>query len=109
MENQENVRTKEKTIRFFIPDEMKRPSFEEAAKKLQMQNKPLITDDWVAWKAERKEHGMFYSVSVDNDDVELIRAKKGRLFYCFSKLKINLPKDGNRETSGENVKGGGVH
>lgn len=94
------------TIRFFVPSGIKKPTFEEVAKKLQMQNHPLNTSDWIAWKAEDKENGTFYHVSADVSAIELIRAKAGRLFYYFSKIKVNLPKEpkgeGSQEESGEN-------
>lgn len=80
------------TIRFFIPDGVKKPTFDEVAKKLEQQNHPLTTNRWVAWKAEEKEDGIFYHVSVEEADIEFINTKNGRLFYCFTKIKINMPR-----------------
>lgn len=90
-------RVRRPTIRFFIPHGIKRPSFEEVTNKLQLQNNPLNTTEWIAWKAEDKGDGIFYHVSVDEGDIGLIRARSSRLFYCFSKIKINLPREPNRE------------
>lgn len=101
-----NANQKRKTIRFFIPDGLKRPSFSEATKKLQLQNQPLNTDEWIAWKMEDKGHGIFYHVTVDDNDIKLIRGNNSRLFYCFSKIKINLPRDENREAAFGNVENG---
>lgn len=85
------------TIRFFVPNGVKQPTFETVVKKLQLQNRPLDTSGWIAWRAEEKEDGMFYHVSVEESDIEVIRTKSSRLFYCFTKLKINLPKVPNGE------------
>lgn len=85
------------TIRFFIPDGTKRPSFVDVTKKLQLQNHPLNTNEWISWKAEDQGHGIFYHVSVDEHHIELIKAKESRLFYCFSKVKIYLLKESKEE------------
>lgn len=100
-----NVRIRRPTIRFFIPDGMKRPSFEEIIKKFKLQNYPLTTDGWIAWRAEDKGHGIFYYVSVEPTDIEFIKDKESRLFYYFSKIKINLPRE-PKEPKRENSVGG---
>lgn len=74
------------TVRFFIPNGVKKPTFEEVAKKLQFQNKPLNTEGWIAWKAS---------------DIEFIKAKMSRLFYCFSKIRFTLPKEPKGKSSQE--------
>lgn len=89
------------TIRFFIPTGIKQPTPEEVLTKLQFQNNPLETDNWIVWKADEKEDGKFYHVSVDENDIEIIRAKKGRLFYYYGSIKINLPKAPKREGASE--------
>lgn len=81
------------TIRFFIPHGVNKPNFESAVKMLEMQNKPMVTNNWIAWKAEEKGDGTFYHVSVDESDIDFIKSKSGRFFYCFTKIKINLPKE----------------
>lgn len=81
------------TIRFFIPDGVKRPTFEAVEKKLHLQNNPLSTNDWIDWKAEDRGDGIFYHVSVNEPDINFIRARMDRLFYCFNKIKINLPRE----------------
>lgn len=76
---------------------MKKPTFEQIAKRLRLQNQPLDTSTWIAWKAEDKSDGTFYHVSVEENDIEFIKSKMSRLFYCFTKIKINLPKASNGE------------
>lgn len=89
------------TVRFFIPSGVKKPTFEEVVKRIKAQNHPLDTSNWIAWKAEEKPDGMFYHVSVDEPNVNFIKAKDSRLFYCFSKIRICLPKESKGTDSQE--------
>lgn len=94
--NEPMVRTRaprRPTIRFFIQSGVNKPTFEEVVKRIKAQNHPLDASNWIAWKAEEKPDGMFYHVSVDEPDVNFIKAKDSRLFYCFSKIKISLQKE----------------
>lgn len=79
------------TVRFFIPAGVKKPTFETVMSKFQLQNDPLNTSDWIAWKAEDRGDGTFYHVSVNEPDIDFIREKSNRLFYCFNQVKIILP------------------
>lgn len=96
------------TVRFFIPSGMSKPKFDAISKRLQLQNRPLDTSNWIAWKADEKEGGVFYHVSVDESDVEIIKASNSRLFYCFTKIKVSLPKESRGANSIEGVMMEGV-
>lgn len=95
------------TIRFFIPNGLKKPDFATVVKKLQLQNPPIITGNWIAWKADDRGDGIFYHVSVDEEMINQIEEKECRLFYCFGKIKINLPKkpkgEGKKAENGDVV------
>lgn len=71
---------------------MIKQDFTSVKRLLKMQNPPIDTSDWTAWKEEEQELGTFYHVSVNVDDIGLIDKKGSRLFFCFSKIKITLPK-----------------
>lgn len=81
------------TIRFFIPYGMSKPTFEKVIYRIQEMNKPLSTENWIAWKSDEKEDGTFYHVSVDVQHIDYIEAKQGRLHYGFGTIKMNLPKN----------------
>lgn len=87
------------TIRFFIPTGVNKSNFESISRRLQLQNHPLNTSEWIAWKEEDKGDGIFYHVSVDEADVGIIREKMSRLYYGFTKIKVNLPKEPRGEAN----------
>lgn len=84
-------KVKRPTIRFFIPNGLEKPKFEAVAKKLQLQNPPLDTSSWIPWKMDVKEEGIYYHVTIEETDLATIKSKQSRLFYCFTKIRINLP------------------
>ncbi|KAJ6646788.1 hypothetical protein Bhyg_02002 [Pseudolycoriella hygida] len=89
------------TIRFFVPNGMKKPEFEDILVKLRQQNPPLSTSLWVAWKSDVKEEGIFYHVSVEPETVTLIESMGNRLFYYFSKIRIITPSKKPKEEEGK--------
>lgn len=85
---------------------MEKQNFDSMKMILKAQNPPLVTGDWIAWKEEEQQLGTFYHVSVKEGDIFLIDKKGSRLFFCFSTIKVNLPKrpNGDEANSGnENV------
>lgn len=104
-QRQQRQTVRRPSIRFFIPDGVKKPTFEIAIKRLELQNPPLKTNSWIAWKAEEKSGGTFYHVSVDETDIACIKMKLNRLLYCFTRIKINLPREPNGD--GSNVANNG--
>lgn len=65
-------RVRNPTIRFFIPNGMKKPEFASILEKFRLQNPPLRTSGWTAWKQDAKGDGIFYHVSVDQETVAQI-------------------------------------
>lgn len=85
------------TIRFFIPDGLKKMDFKTIVQKLSLQNPPLRTSNWTAWKQDQKDDGVFYHVSVDENVITHIENRGCRLFYYFSKIKVITPKKATEE------------
>lgn len=82
-------------IKFFVPDGMKKKSFEEVTKHIQLRNPPIVTNGWNAWKEEPVPNGTFYHVSVDDSSIGAINMRNCRLFYYFSTIKVIIPKAKN--------------
>lgn len=98
----QKIAARKPSIRFFIPNGMTKQSFESVKNIIKIQNPPLNTDDWETWKEVEREAGMFYHVSVKNEDIGTIAEKGSRLFFCFNKIRIYLPRQPNSDVSESN-------
>lgn len=85
------------SIKFFVPDGMKKLDFDGVAKRLAILNRTVSVKNWEMWKKEVVNNGMFYNVSVDESDIEEINRKGGRLHFYYTTIKIITPKRKTQE------------
>lgn len=84
--------TQKPQIKFFVPDGTKKKSYEAICKHIEQRNAPIKVQSWEMWKEEDVPNGTFYHVSTDEDTINEIQRKGGRLFYYFSTIKVIIPK-----------------
>lgn len=91
------------SIKFFVPDGMKKLDFDGVVKRLAILNRTVSVSNWTMWKEEMVNNGMFYNVSVDESDIEEINKKGGRLHFYFTTIKIITPKKKTVEGVDDNM------
>lgn len=70
-------------IKFFVPNGIKKKSYESICKHIELRNPPIKTEKWDKWKEESVPKGFFYHVIADEESVKEIQKKGGRLFYSL--------------------------